>query len=78
MGTINHIRVARSNWSIARECEREHLKREKPLGEEFPFWLRGKTNTEKPQERSWNTSKRNICTECFQVKSVNGTCGCDW
>ncbi len=25
---------------------------------------------------NWNVRKSNICTECFETKSVNGSCSC--
>jgi len=71
MGTINHIRVARSNTFIGMECEKDHPHKEKG---EFPFYLRGRNTKPVPE---WDRLS-NVCPGCHMSKSANGTCpGCE-
>ena len=71
MGTINHRLAALNNVFIAMECEKEHPT---SLGDEFPFWLRGRNAKPVPD---WDKVS-NVCKSCNMSKSVNGTCpGCE-
>ena len=68
MSTINHIRAARLNPAIARDCEDEHVDRG-----EFPFWLR--PAAVKPDRY---TRRTNVCPECRTAKALGtGACLCD-
>jgi len=40
-----------------------------------PGWLLDKLAEEK-LKGGYNTRKDNLCTGCYQYKSVNGSCGC--
>jgi hypothetical protein len=60
VSTINHVRLARLNPLIARECGDEHAFRE-----EFPFWLR--PAAAKPDRY---TRHANICPACRTAKAL--------
>lgn len=79
MGTINHTRVAQSNWAIARECEKGHERPKDTSDEEFPAWMRKPKERTKPltTDEKWKDGWHNRCKVCYTSKSVNGACMCE-
>ena len=67
MATINHIRVARLNPAIARECEQGHP----ASGGGHPYGVAA------PPRVDPYTRRSNICPLCHTARSVNGLCLCD-
>lgn len=76
MATRNYLSVVSKNHHIRRDAEMSPGEQRSPMP---PKWVLDAIADEK-RDQGWKgrqLTRKNQCMTCFELKSANGSCGCE-